>query len=277
MSKRRERPWDKGCHFQEHLARAEAVLAVPSVEVDGVTYKSDRFYLNTTTSVDDGNGTENGNKSTSNCTCGSQQPPPLFDREKLVQSLDLKAAILGTFTTDLNWMAKTFPQLVGPTSTVPTLILHGHKGLMKRLNPVEEEEILLPDSEEQENSEPTITATLEFRLPVPVFSHPTKDDGSISMDGGESLKTQEDPVSSPGWNVSDTPPQRQPLHECYTPDSQNPVESQMIKAPKNTAEPFSTLFTAEPLSTLFFAGRVLSLDPNLVGLEAKRNLSRSDA
>jgi hypothetical protein len=227
MPKRCQRPWDKGCHFQDELARAEAILAVPSVELDRVKYLSDRLYLHrvpgdpamsTSTSTP-------GSTDKKNCTCGSKQAPPLFDREKFLNSLDLKAAIFATFTTDLEWMVQTFPQLVGPNSTVPTLLLHGHKGLTNHLKKKAEaaEEDWLPESEEQENSQPNTNNTtvvdglnlnkeesgdLDFRLPC---CSPTKGDDAdaSSMDGSLSLQTQEDhtlpmPMSPSSWTTPQT-------------------------------------------------------------------------
>ena len=109
------------------MERAEAILAVPSVQLDNVSYKSDRFYLH---AVDEGDRLLGSQE----CACGSRQAPPQFHRERFVNSLQLEAAILGTYTIDVDWMAQTFPQLVGPTSSVPTLILHGNKGPIPQLH-----------------------------------------------------------------------------------------------------------------------------------------------
>ena len=115
------RPWDGS--WQAQLERAEKILAVPSVTLGDITYKSDRFYLHAV----EGDSFPLSAAAAS-CTCGSQQPPPIFYRERFVNSLQLKAAIIGTYTVDLKWASQAFPQLVGPTSSVPTLILHGQKG-----------------------------------------------------------------------------------------------------------------------------------------------------
>ena len=65
--------------------------------------------------------------------------PPLFDRAEFINSLDLAAAIVGTYTIgDLEYLAEAFPKLF-PSSKkndndeserahVPTLVLHGQKG-----------------------------------------------------------------------------------------------------------------------------------------------------
>ena len=110
MSKRRIRPWDAGGSFQAKLERAQRALAVPSVRVDGIDYKCDRFYLHAMGDDEPAVGTGD------HCRCGSDQPPPLFQREKLVHSLNLRAAILGTFSIDLEWFQNVFPQLIGPSS-----------------------------------------------------------------------------------------------------------------------------------------------------------------
>jgi Tyrosyl-DNA phosphodiesterase len=62
------------------------------------------------------------------CTCGQAAPPPLFPRERFVRSLDIKAAILGTYVWSPSWFATTFPDLV---DSIPTLLLHGHKGMTR--------------------------------------------------------------------------------------------------------------------------------------------------
>jgi hypothetical protein len=155
----------------------------------------------------------------------------------LPYSLDLKAAILGTFTTDLEWMAQTFPQLVGPNSTVPTLLLHGHKGLTNRLKQKAEaaEEDLLPESEEQENSQPNTNNTtvvdgwnkeesegLDFRLPC--FS-PTKADNAdaSSMDGSLSLQTQEDHTSPLPMPMPSSSSWTTPQTRCKRPQELKPA------------------------------------------------------
>jgi hypothetical protein len=153
MPKRSALPWDKIDKLQAQLERAQAVLnrTIPSIQIEnGIEYKSDRFYLH---SVDNDEHEENVDESdtqgTKNskgpclassfprdmgagCTCGAEKPPPLFDRIALVHSLDLQAAILGTYNLALEWMADAFPQLVGHTALVPTLILHGNKGLVEQ-------------------------------------------------------------------------------------------------------------------------------------------------
>jgi len=67
------------------------------------------------------------------CHCGSHQPPQLLDRQRLVNSLQLKGVIAATYSLDLEWMQDTWPQLAGRQSHVPTLILHGQRGLDERL------------------------------------------------------------------------------------------------------------------------------------------------
>ena len=123
----------------------------PHVTVDGTKYYSDRFYLCRPSGlVDDGDGNGNGecavnSGGTKSCTCGHHNPPPLLDRSRLIHNLvrgadgggGLAAAILGTYTFDPYWMTHELPDLFPtPGSTrgkadcaIPTLVLHGHKGL----------------------------------------------------------------------------------------------------------------------------------------------------
>ncbi|KAI2510685.1 hypothetical protein MHU86_3796 [Fragilaria crotonensis] len=96
----------------------------PFIQVDGNRYYADRFYLLKP------NGDEPCNAETHSshsCTCGAQQPPPTLDRARLIQSLDLKAAILGTYTVSPAYVMNLF-------ENIPTLVLHGHKGLESKLS-----------------------------------------------------------------------------------------------------------------------------------------------
>ncbi|KAG7340876.1 tyrosyl-DNA phosphodiesterase [Nitzschia inconspicua] len=96
-----------------------------------VRYWSDRFYL-TTTSAEEADWSKtmtSTESSTNSCSCGHASPPPLFPRELFIKSLDVRAAIVGTYVWDPDWFAVTFPDLV---NSVPTLVLHGHRGLFRR-------------------------------------------------------------------------------------------------------------------------------------------------
>lgn len=209
MSKRSERPWDQKATDLNVARLAQSVLEAPSVTLDGVKFFSDRFYLNQI----NGSYTEEGKigiTPNAECRCGSNQPPPLFPRERLVNSLDLKSAIIATFSVDVNWLADEFPQLVGPKSTVPTLILHGDKKVRQNKSPGPESNApsspLLPDSEEQQaflrDFEPKeVDQTQEqhstqLEKPTPILdSHMQagSDTDSSSTDGSTlSLKTQDD-------------------------------------------------------------------------------------
>jgi Tyrosyl-DNA phosphodiesterase len=132
---------DRQLHQEEtEEAEDESIIQVPFVEVEGVKYYSDRFYLNRTV-LDDNKTSPYSRVFTEynkQCSCGARQAPPLLDLGKLIASLDLKAAILATYTLNLSWIAQTFPALCGPEGTVPTLILHGQKGLTKRLEKQEQ-------------------------------------------------------------------------------------------------------------------------------------------
>lgn len=146
------------------MAFAKSVLDAPSVKVDGIKYFSDRFYLNWVDgdAISMGPSKHSTTRPTPDCICGSQNPPPLFSRERLLNSLDLKAAILGTFTLDLEWVEEVFPQLVGSKSTIPTFILHGDKKIRYWLEDAttpsskkhatdEMSSSIMTDSEENEN------------------------------------------------------------------------------------------------------------------------------
>jgi hypothetical protein len=191
------------------MERAEAILAVPSVQLDSVTYKSDRFYLHAVDEDED----EDDRLEVKECTCGSRQAPPLFHRERFVNSLQLEAAILGTYTIDVEWMAQTFPQLVGPNASVPTLILHGQKGDIPQLHGDKEKEEPIYDSDREEpisreEQQPVLQSNnntqetsgkprLDFSLPSfsPVVGAATPIKSNIddsSIDGAASFQTQEE-------------------------------------------------------------------------------------
>ena len=81
---------------QRSLPDASAASPVPSVEVGGIRYLSDRFYLNLPTGLEGvgvgagggiGGGGGLGAHAPAACTCGSTSPPPLLDRAALVRSL----------------------------------------------------------------------------------------------------------------------------------------------------------------------------------------------
>jgi hypothetical protein len=74
------------------------------VELGGISYKCDRFYLNAVK----GDNLEHQPQH-SGCDCGSEacNPPPLFYREKLSE-LNMKAAILGTFSLSLGQVCRIF-------------------------------------------------------------------------------------------------------------------------------------------------------------------------
>ncbi len=118
-------------------------LATPFVEIEGVKFFSDRFYLNAPTGLPYYDYNKNGSESKDERR-RNKQAPPLFDRARLVKSLDLKVAILGTYTVDIDWISKEMPSLFPPFSVdeedakdqnfmIPTLLLHGHQGLKNEL------------------------------------------------------------------------------------------------------------------------------------------------
>lgn len=200
------------------FSQAQHRFKVQDVTVDGISYKSDRFYLN----VAAGETYEHG---TNRCHCGSQNcnPPPLFDREKLLKELlgksELEAVIMGTFSVGLGWMSQRFPELVGPNASIPTLILHGTKGLTKRLKQAEPHDIgetIDPESEEQEICDPIDH--------VPHFNFPSSfDDDELSGFSSDadvqSLVTQECFLSSPARKLNS--PSRRPPQFSMTSLGQN--------------------------------------------------------
>lgn len=138
---------------KENQGTTASPFAPSYVEVGGTKFFSDRFYLNRAAS--DGSDTSSLASSAyslynKDCSCGARKPPPLFDRAKLVSSLDLEACILATYVVDLRYLAKDFPTLCGPNSTVPTLLLHGHKGLPKKWEKSRERQDVEDDSSVEE-------------------------------------------------------------------------------------------------------------------------------
>ena len=110
-----------------------------SITIDQQTFHADRFYLNAPTGLPYFHKCQSGQTSQQQCQCQCQcqQPPPLFDRNKLIQSLDLKAVIIGTYTLHSNYLLNELPQLFASTDScsaahnidnrIPTLVLHGVK------------------------------------------------------------------------------------------------------------------------------------------------------
>ena len=219
--------------MDESFAKANEICSdTTSVNlVDGnstICYKSDRFYLHTGYDEPIVSNSYPSNKdggclstakvsSTSSCTCGANKPPPLFDRQKLVNSLNLEAAIFGTFNVDLNWMIESFPNLLGPSSSIPTLILHGQKGLFKQTIFDEGDGVVGSDTDDDDISELQDSQGLYDRkkyakrykstssVPIPDFRlasfspvntkyacSETDLRDELSFDEGASMKTQED-------------------------------------------------------------------------------------
>ena len=105
---------------------------IPYVEIFGVRYLSDRFYLHKT----DFRRRDNEQKQegvSQSCTCGAQEAPILLDRQALIESLNLQCAVIATYTIDKRWLSHAFPTLCGPNATVPTLVLHGRQDPREQL------------------------------------------------------------------------------------------------------------------------------------------------
>ena len=111
---------------------------VPYVEHhDGRHFWGDRFYLN---SFDDSSWKDHHQR----CSCGSSEPPPTFPLVDFVnRSLKLKASVMGTFSIHPEWFHQTFPRFGARqktnqdendnTSSIPTFVFHGHRGLQNAL------------------------------------------------------------------------------------------------------------------------------------------------
>jgi hypothetical protein len=102
------------------------------ITIENEHFFPDRFYLNAPTGLSyfaASNGASTSRtKKERLCQCQIQQ---LFDRAKLIESLDLKAAIIGTYSLDPKTLVREFPKLFDGhhQSQVPTLVLHGVKDL----------------------------------------------------------------------------------------------------------------------------------------------------
>ncbi|KAL7455003.1 hypothetical protein ACHAWC_006594 [Mediolabrus comicus] len=150
--------------FSKRVAPGEIPYVTPNA--GRTRYYADRFYLDAPTSLLEYQvDTDNHNNASSSeqlyCNkCGEKKegppprirydhnrnrlPPPsksedenrlpLFDKAEFVNSLDLAAVIIGTYTLgDLDYLSETFPMLFPSSSSlqhnhVPTLVLHGQKG-----------------------------------------------------------------------------------------------------------------------------------------------------
>jgi len=188
-----------------YLDKLKEDLQGPGVTVDGIQFCSDRFYLNHVKGVDLPPTTPSF---TSSCTCGAEQAPPLFSRERLVKSLSLKAAIMGSFSVDDRWLHQEFPDIFG---RIPTLVLHGDKKLKRKktITETEPQGGTCSDDEsisELENSQPEVKSSsgqydrhmgiplVEFpvnRLQRDTFEKNCEGTCSSSVNGGNSFDTQQ--------------------------------------------------------------------------------------
>lgn len=168
---------------------------VPFVEIDGVSFYADRFYL--TSSVyddddDDDDPEEEHSSASSPCTCGAKQALPLLNRSKLIQSLDLKAVIMATFSMNLFWLAKEFPSLFGEEATVPILLLHGDKKNMKEKESSETRDT--PPLKEPENSQ---EEEEEEEETMSLCTQPEEDDKASNAQPPPSSSSSPAPPPSP--------------------------------------------------------------------------------
>mgnify|MGYP000862206299 CR=1 FL=1 len=66
--------------------------------------------------------------------CYDNNEGVLFCRAELIASLNLKAAILGTYVIDPVCLKKELPSLFGEDASVPTLLLHGQREFSNNYN-----------------------------------------------------------------------------------------------------------------------------------------------
>lgn len=142
---KRIRPWDKQSRqhsnplqrnkvdSQQSAPRVKTATTanIPFVEIQGIPYYSDRFYLHRTVYDDSNTSSQQQQKQKQQhdvCHCGARHPPPLLDRSALIQSLQLQAVIWSTYSMEPDSWIREFPSLFGPDAVIPTLVLHGKKG-----------------------------------------------------------------------------------------------------------------------------------------------------
>ncbi|CAB9512602.1 expressed unknown protein [Seminavis robusta] len=194
---------------QDEIDCDDAPFEVPFLEVEGVKYYSDRFYLNRTL-LDPPQSSPPSNQSAvyshynKDCSCGARQAPPLLDLSKLIASLDVKAAILATYTLSPRWIAKAYPKLCGPEGTVPTLILHGQKGLSKRLEKKQKD-----TANDSEDSDSDDDADMDYDQ-VPEESW--RKEGKARF----SEKKQEEPIIGPSVHFTEVFPRWLPQKDRPT-------------------------------------------------------------
>jgi hypothetical protein len=219
MSKRIVRPWDKEAMFMPPgMSKAKRPAVddnennsdnngeIPFVQVDGVRYYSDRFYLNRT-ALDDpvgadepGGASASSSQSASSCTCGARNPPPLFDRSRLVASLKLKAAILATYTLEPDTVMSEFPSLFHANTTVPVLILHGQKGWTPYDKKAEKKDDLnYHDDDRDEETPPPATLNTNDGGDGDDCSVGTQEEATIQA--ADNFKSPETPILKDGMKM----------------------------------------------------------------------------
>lgn len=182
-SKRICRPWDKrGKAPPRKKTQGGTTDETPFVAVEKVKFWSDRFYLNATI-FDEANAEEPDDAATPSCRCGANNPPPLFSRSKLVASLDLKAAIFGSFSLDPAALVKEFPSLFGADADIPTLVLHGKKGWSV-------EKLQKKERDEDDDDEPESAPLDEDSVAASSSDDTVEEDGcSIGTQEEDTVKT----------------------------------------------------------------------------------------
>lgn len=188
--KRPERPWEKrrnkgrAAHLQFRKEQ-EKPYSVPFVELpDGTRYYSDRFYLNSI----DGEPTKQPREKT--CVCGANNPPPLFDRKALIQSLDLKAVIMATYNLQPSYLLSAYPSLFQKGRNIPTLVM------VSRLAQADSETSANNHESDNESDSPNQDYEFEMIMHKQKKKTPAEDDLSISTQPTETKEYAEIFVTS---------------------------------------------------------------------------------
>jgi hypothetical protein len=119
--------------------------------------------------------------------------------ERLVASLDIKAAIVASYTLDLKYMQREFPSLFAPQSVVPTLVLHGHKRLSERMKRAAKKKTTsnnkgmsnsFPD--ERHSKQPRVDGKTQEEIICIDDSSDEEEDSSDSASRHDMFKTEDD-------------------------------------------------------------------------------------
>ncbi|KAL7508509.1 hypothetical protein ACHAXN_006449 [Cyclotella atomus] len=181
-----------------------------------------------------------------NATNGPGPARPLFDRAAFINSLDLSAAIIATYTIgDLEFLSDTFPALFPDPDDeckqhVPTLVLHGHRGWKLPAGRRSDKNISCPDEWDVEQEEadgelkPDVTKSNDE-----VMKLQTLDECSSSCD---SARNEAEATNSTLKNNSAKAAETQTElnSQSHTNEAETLVHSAVIGADSNNAKPVLT-------------------------------------